>query len=390
MDLVGHDDLQSRSAYQPVIHKQGARWIAYVGHHGGMALNPLTGKQEPNGTSIVDVTDPKHPQYLFAHSRRTAWNAGAGAETGGAQMVRVCDGSDLPHADKSKVYLLRPFGMSAEEIWDVTNPAKPSRLTVVVSGLRDSHKSWWECDSGIAYLVGGAPGWRAKRMTHDLRSERSGQAGVHPQFWPAGPAARLDGPGAERFARPDLHRAERQSRVLCLRPGGDGTIQIVDREKLLNGPKEPTDENLRYPQIARVDLPPAVGAHTAFPLLGVELSGIRQAKSGKVGDFLLVPGETFGNECLETRQMVRIFDITTESKPLAVSTWTVPGGQRQLLQPRRALRHAFHQRKLHADLLQARGVPLAFQCRRARPGCSRSVSSEGNWLLHPGHHRQDR
>src|SRR6266853_3187520 len=64
MDLVGHNDLQSRSAYQPVIQKQGARWIAYVGHHGGEQPNPLTGKTEPNGTSIVDVTDPKQPVYL--------------------------------------------------------------------------------------------------------------------------------------------------------------------------------------------------------------------------------------------------------------------------------------------------------------------------------------
>ena len=98
----------------------------------------------------------------------------------------------------------------------------------------------------------------------------------------------------------------------------------MDREKLLKGPNEPTDENLRYPQIARVDLPPDAGAHTAFPLLGVELPEFARQKSGKVGDFLLVPGETFGNECLETRQMLRIFDITTETKPLAVSTWTVP------------------------------------------------------------------
>ena len=27
-------------------------------------------------------------------------------------------------------------------------------------------------------------------------------------------------------------------------------MQIVDREKLLKGPKEPTPENLRYPEIA--------------------------------------------------------------------------------------------------------------------------------------------
>ena len=46
MELVGHDDLQGRSAYQPTIHKQGGRFIAYVGHHGGKARNPLTGTEE--------------------------------------------------------------------------------------------------------------------------------------------------------------------------------------------------------------------------------------------------------------------------------------------------------------------------------------------------------
>ena len=43
MALVGFNDLQARSAYQPVIHHQGNRFIAYIGHHGGSALNPLTG-----------------------------------------------------------------------------------------------------------------------------------------------------------------------------------------------------------------------------------------------------------------------------------------------------------------------------------------------------------
>ena len=74
MRLVGYDTLQARSAYQPTIHKQGDRYIAYVGHHGGTnkvaaPVNPLTGKQEPNGTSLVDVTDPAHPKYFGAHSR---------------------------------------------------------------------------------------------------------------------------------------------------------------------------------------------------------------------------------------------------------------------------------------------------------------------------------
>jgi len=44
MRLVGHEPLQARSAYQPLVHKQGDRFIAYVGHHGGVRKNPITGR----------------------------------------------------------------------------------------------------------------------------------------------------------------------------------------------------------------------------------------------------------------------------------------------------------------------------------------------------------
>src|SRR5678810_864518 len=64
MELVGYNDLQGRSAYQPLVHRQGDRWIAYIGHHGDAVANPLTGQREPNGTSILDVTNPKQPKYL--------------------------------------------------------------------------------------------------------------------------------------------------------------------------------------------------------------------------------------------------------------------------------------------------------------------------------------
>src|SRR4051812_5704337 len=64
--LVGVHDLAARSAYQPTIRRQGERWIAYVGHHGGRMVNPLNGRLEENGTSILDVTDPAAPR-LLAH-----------------------------------------------------------------------------------------------------------------------------------------------------------------------------------------------------------------------------------------------------------------------------------------------------------------------------------
>src|SRR5258708_27502666 len=69
MRLVGYNDMQARSGYQPTIHHQGDRYIAYVGHHGGTPevpkpINKLTGQAEYNGTSIIDVTDPAQPKYL--------------------------------------------------------------------------------------------------------------------------------------------------------------------------------------------------------------------------------------------------------------------------------------------------------------------------------------
>src|ERR1700716_1116023 len=128
MRLVGFNDLQARSAYQPTVHKQGDRYIAYIGHHGAsyvpQPVNPVNGKPEFNGTSIVDVTDPAHPKYL-AHIP----GAVGGREDGGAQMTRICDGRSLPKGDPNAVYLLRPFGRSAHEIWNVADPAAPKLVT---------------------------------------------------------------------------------------------------------------------------------------------------------------------------------------------------------------------------------------------------------------------
>ena len=123
MALVGYNDLQAGSAYQPVVHEQFGRWIAYIGHHGRTnavptPLNPLTGSSEPNGTSILEVTDPRHPQYL-AH---IPGEPGL-YEAGGAQMVRVCDGKTLPRGDRKAVYLLRRFGYAAHEIWNTADPS---------------------------------------------------------------------------------------------------------------------------------------------------------------------------------------------------------------------------------------------------------------------------
>ena len=103
-----------------------------------------------------------------------------------------------------------------------------------------------------------------------------------------------------------------------------GVLQIVDREKLLKGPKEPTEANLRYPHVGRLDLPPNVGAHTVFPVLGVEVPEFARHTAGRTRDFVVITNESTRNECEEARQMVWVADISTESTPATVATWTVP------------------------------------------------------------------
>src|SRR3981081_294176 len=105
MRLVGSNDLQPRSAYQPTIHHQGDRWIAYIGHHGGSddipaPVNPQTGKPEPNGTSIADVTDPAQPKYLHHIPGQEGKY-----EAGGEEMVRVCRGNTLSKGHRHAVSL---------------------------------------------------------------------------------------------------------------------------------------------------------------------------------------------------------------------------------------------------------------------------------------------
>jgi len=319
MRLVGYHDLQARTAYQPTIAKQGNRWILYVGHHGDQKLNPLTNQLEHNGTSILDVTDPAQPKML-AHIPGEEGKA----EQGGAQMVRICNGADLPRADKSKFYMLRVFGNQSHEIWDVTDPARPALLTTIVNGLKGTHKNWWECETGIAYLVSGDPQWRTTRMTkiYDLSDPAKpvfirdfGLVGQQPGAQGSVPTA-LHGP---------ISTGPKGNRVYFgYGTSENGVLQIVDREKLLKGPAAPTPENLLAPQVARLDMPPINGAHTVFPMLGVDMAEFRKSYLGKTRDFVVITDEAIQKECLEGRQMVWIVDITTETKPFGVANWTVP------------------------------------------------------------------
>ena len=255
-------------------------------------------------------------------------------------------------------------------------------MTVVVSGLRDTHKNWWECDTGIAYLVSGAPGWRTRAHDEDLRPERSGEAGVHPRLRAARPAARRrQGPVPTGLHGPISPRAEGQPRVLRLRHRR-GRHRADRRSREAPERTEGADQ-ARTCCIRRS--PGSICRRTSartpcFPCSrdAKSRSSAGTPESAACRDFVVVTSESTANECLEARQMVWIADITTETTPFGVVELDRARGERRLLRPRRPLRHAFVERELHADLLQARDVLRALQRRRARGRHPRSVQPEGD------------
>ena len=327
MALVGHADLQARSAYHPEIKQQGNRWIAYVGHHGGPArVNPMNGRTEFNGTSIIDVTDPKAPKQL-AHIPGQE----GGPESGGAQMVRICAGKDLPKGDKSKFYLLRSFGNSAHEVWDVTMPEKPVIVSTPVRGLRDTHKNFWECDTGIAYLVSGPKGWRSRRilqvfdLSDPARPVHIRDYGLVGQE----PGARNPLPDNQYQMHGAISTGVKGNRIYVgYGTVSNGILQILDRDKLVNGPKEPTEQNLLLAQVSIMYTSPHMGAHTTLPILGVDVMDQAANKVSK-RDLIALTNESTSNECLEPRQMAYFVDITDEKKPFSLANYQVmeaPGG----------------------------------------------------------------
>jgi hypothetical protein len=334
MRLVGHHDLQGRSAYQPIVHAYGDRRILFVGHHAGEAMNPATGAVERNGLSIVDVTEAAAPRYL-AHVPPT------GSEASGTQHVQVCDGSTLPNADRGKVYAVRTNGQLGYEVLDVTDPASPVFVTTIAEtgvspreserGNRETHKFQWDCASGIAYLNGTAEGWRVTRVLQafDLGNPASprhirdfGLAGWEPGAAGPEPAPEIAG----------LHQpvVVGDRMYLGYNSGNNGVLQILDRGRFLAGdpsaaePLAPTPESLRYPELGRLDFPSYWGVHTAKPIYDFEIADYADNRDARVRDLLLVVSEAGAFRCQENRDVMFILDITEENHPVPISTFQVP------------------------------------------------------------------
>ncbi len=173
--LVGHNDLQGRESLLVAVRSDEANgnW-AYVGHHENFydetqKLNPMTGKMEWNGTSILDVNDPANP--------RLVWHI---PNDNNASSRSVSVVYDYKFDGSGRDYLIRNSEYGDDfrfQIFDITsrtqNPEQISLVSEITATPENScgrgcggkligraHKGWWSQESGYFYSAAGEPGFR--------------------------------------------------------------------------------------------------------------------------------------------------------------------------------------------------------------------------------------
>lgn len=368
INRLGHTDLQGRSSYQPnVIQYPDGRWIMFAGLHNtipvarppcpaGTLPNPLNGSAcEANGTMIIDVTDPANPFETF-HIPATPG--------GQSTMVRMCLGSVLPGGQAGKVYMLRGVqgGPSAGyEQWDVTNVSAPVRLKAL-TGLRSTHKDWWECNTGIAFMPGskdpaafaGTPVWRQSQamIIYDWSNPHNGQPPVYirtfglPGGEPTGTGAvpnSLHGPiSAHEHPRASQQLARGASATndiignriyAAWGVGDDGVMTIIDRKKLLPAayggtwvPATPTsaDSPLQSeligptsPTVGYYLMSPEQGGHTSRPYFTIQPASFVRFSEFQTRDIVVMTSEATANtangRCTDAPHVGFVVDVTVEN-----------------------------------------------------------------------------
>lgn len=290
--LVGHSDLQGRGALQVVLKGN----YAYVGHHRGRERNPMTGALEWNGTTILDVSNPKQPRII---KHLPGYE---GAESRAVQVVeKYFDGKD---------YLLRnqeSSRLTGFEVWDITDRASP-RIVSRIEGLNAAHKGWWDAKTGYAYLSGIWPGWKGQHLIiYDLKNPYTPTV---VSMWGL-PGQSPGGPGGGVSLHHPVISGNRA--YLSYLQGGDVVVlDISDKAK----PK----------MIAHIDyLPPSSRSHTTVPFPPLREAGFSRGE-GHPRQILVVSEEALAYGCHEARPQIYILDATDEKKPWLIATFKVPDG----------------------------------------------------------------
>lgn len=131
VSLVGYHDLEDRPAFKIALQRVDEKWLVYLGHFWH------------RGWSIVNVTDPQHPELL---------NFIKGPENTVTKQIQVADGRMITALERPSVSdpvegeptnPAEPYKAGAY-IWDVeVDPVNPEFCSYYETGGRGTHRNYY-------------------------------------------------------------------------------------------------------------------------------------------------------------------------------------------------------------------------------------------------------
>ena len=335
--LVGYNDLQGRTALVTTTKSDPANgnWV-YIGHHDSFRdekplLNPITGKMEFNGTSILDITDPAQPKYVWHIPNQTNKNSRS------TSVVY-----DYKFDQSGRDYLIRnsealtqgETGVDLKyEIWDITTrDSDPSKISLVgeITGtppnscgrgcggkfIMRAHKGWWSQDTGYFYAASGEPGFRnIVVQIFDLKNPKAPK--LVGRAWIPGLKDGEAGYEGQYTHHPIVDEENKRLYVGYRNAGGHAASFDIS---------DPAKPRLVW----SVDMnPPHRGPHTVSPIVYDQVPNF--GKSALPRTYAFIVDEAGGGADMKpcnngVRAASYMLDITTETKPFPVSVWQVPVG----------------------------------------------------------------
>jgi hypothetical protein len=301
--LIGFHDLQGRESLQVTL--QGD-WC-YVGHLPGCLRNPLTGRDEHSGTSILDVANPAKPT-LIVHI--------PGAPDANCRAVQVID-----NPRDGRRYLARNHetrDACSFQVFDITNRARPEMVADVretpAGPMSIAHKGWWDAASGLYFGCANEPGFRAGGHLVIWDFSNPSKPRYVANHWL--PGQHLSEP-FEQDKGPNLHHPVvdmANSRVYLSYARG-GNVAVLDIGNV-SKPKLDFDYSIE---------PQFKGPHTSMPFFGVVTPNFTRG-FGDVRDYIILCNEASDAKYqgLEVRCMVFMLDVTAWKNPMMADIFRVP------------------------------------------------------------------
>jgi hypothetical protein len=291
-------------------------------------MNPITGKEEWNGTGLFDITDPAKPKFV--------WHI-EGRQSANHRSVSVV--YDYTHDKSGRDYLVRSLDAGTADmrfqIFDITaRSTDPSQIKLVaeITGTPENscgpgcggkfkyraHKGYWSQESGLYYTASGEPGFR-NTLAHvwDLKDP------TNPKF-----VGRAWLPGMKDTEDKALYQGQYVHHPIIDEANNRMYIGFRNASGLMGAwdISKPSAPKLVWSYDMN---PPARGPHTITPIEYKEVPNFHGDALPR--KYAFVTDEAGGGADMApckvgVRTKAYMFDVTHESHPMPVETWEVPVG----------------------------------------------------------------